>query len=158
MRGAARQAGSGGGARHEEGLNATPGWGPKPCRAARPTSNGLHTRERERNGNHGDCFLSEREDGLQDFAASIVNGGSGMRSLNVTSYETEVRAYGVTQAVLQEAGEQHSLGQCGSGGCILGADVSDPNSVIDQLLANPDNNYNAVTRDRPGSRLFPERP
>ncbi|HET9184487.1 MAG TPA: RHS repeat-associated core domain-containing protein [Candidatus Angelobacter sp.] len=78
-------------------------------------------------------------------------------SKNLTQYQTEVNAYRVTQAVQATANETASYGQCAGGPCNFGPGIRNIDQVINQLLANPANNYN-LTPDNPGARQFPAVP
>jgi RHS repeat-associated protein len=92
----------------------------------------------------------------QDFAATInMNGGFDV-SKNLNQYQTEFKAYMVTNSILNSLGDKKSFGQCGDGDCILGFGVSQrqAGNTINQLLANPRNGY-GITPKSPGALLYP---
>jgi hypothetical protein len=70
---------------------------------------------------------------------------------NLTKYQTELRAYMVTNSVLSSANEKHAY-DCGLATCELGAGARDVAGSIDRILARPP--YN-VTPQNQGSRLYP---
>jgi RHS repeat-associated protein len=71
---------------------------------------------------------------------------------NLTKYQTELRAYMVTNSVLSSANEKHAY-DCGlAQTCELGAGARDVAGSIDRILARPP--YN-VTPQNQGSRLYP---
>ena len=80
----------------------------------------------------------------QAFASSITPDGQYDLSKNLTHWQTEMNAYGVTAAIQANSGQFASWGTCGSGGCVYGPGMSqrsvDATSMI--LLANPANGYN----------------
>lgn len=100
----------------------------------------------------------------QEFVSTIdENTGWFDLSKNLTTYQTEVRAYGVSQSILASGNEHRDFGQCGLDPCRLGAGVmpAKVREVIDRMLANPDNRYGSppnygVTPSRPGPLLYPE--
>lgn len=70
---------------------------------------------------------------------------------NLTKYQTELRAYMVTQSVLSSANEKHTY-DCGlMGNCQLGAGVPDVTGNINRLL---DYKYHGTPQNQ-GSRLYP---
>lgn len=70
---------------------------------------------------------------------------------NLTKYQTELRAYMVTQSVLSSANEKHTY-DCGlMGTCQLGTGVTDVTGNINRLL---DYQYH-VTPQNQGQRLYP---
>ncbi len=70
---------------------------------------------------------------------------------NLTTYQSELGAYMVTQSVLSSANEKHTY-DCGlTGTCQLGAGVGDVRGNINRLL---DYKYH-VTPQNQGSRLYP---
>jgi hypothetical protein len=95
----------------------------------------------------------------QDFVATIdINSGGADQSKNLTKYATELKAYLVTQSILDSLAspnEKRSFGDCG-GPCILGPGIlaADALQTINQLLANPENGY-GVTPDKPGPVMYP---
>jgi RHS repeat-associated protein len=78
-------------------------------------------------------------------------------SKNLTQYQTEVNAFRATQGVQASANEKASYGECTGGPCIFGPGVRNVDEVINQLLANPANNYN-LTPDHQGQHQFPDVP
>ena len=85
----------------------------------------------------------------QAFAASVTPDFHYDLSKNLTSFQTEMNAYRVTQAILEAAGKTASKGQCGSGPCLYGPGAnSDATTII--LLANPTNGYNHFIDDNNG--------
>jgi len=100
----------------------------------------------------------------QDFAATINMQGGFDASKNLSTYQTEFRAYMVTQSILSSENTKFGYGDCGvSGPCILGAGIMPAQAAqtINQLLANPANRYGAapnygVTPANPGPALYPE--
>jgi RHS repeat-associated protein len=71
---------------------------------------------------------------------------------NLTKYQTELRAYSVTNSVLSSANEKHAY-DCGlAQTCELGAGATGVAGSIDGILARPP--YN-VTPQNQGSRLYP---
>jgi RHS repeat-associated protein len=83
-------------------------------------------------------------------------------SKNLTTYDTEVRAYGVTQSILSSGNEHRDFGQCGLDPCRLGAGVmpAKVREVIDRMLADPENRYGSppkygISSKNPGPRLYP---
>jgi RHS repeat-associated protein len=92
----------------------------------------------------------------QDFVNSITAIGVADQSLNLTKYQTELKAYMVTQSILASGNEQRSFGDCGLNLCILGTGIqpSQAQQTINLLLANPRNGY-GVTPERPGPIMYP---
>ncbi len=80
----------------------------------------------------------------QQFAATITPDGHYDLSKNLTSWQTEMHAYGVTAAIQGASGRAASYGVCGTGNCIYGPGMTQPqiNSTTMMLLANPANAYN----------------
>jgi RHS repeat-associated protein len=74
----------------------------------------------------------------QDVVKSgLENGDNTIHAgMNITPYQSEVRAYGVTNAILNSANESRNY-SCGSGGCPLGRGVNpgDVQGNIDRLLS-----------------------
>ncbi|MBN1546571.1 MAG: RHS repeat-associated core domain-containing protein [Syntrophaceae bacterium] len=99
----------------------------------------------------------------QEFVATITMQGDFDVSKNLTSYQTELRAYMVTNSVLTAGNTKLGYGECGpSGRCMFGAGIAHPQAVqtINQLLANPANRYGigpnyGVTPANQGPRLYP---
>jgi len=94
----------------------------------------------------------------QDFVGSLTLAGAGDQSKNLTKYATELKAYLVTQSILDSLAspnEKRSFGDCG-GPCILGPGVLPAQALrtINQLLENPANGY-GVTPDKPGPVMYP---
>jgi RHS repeat-associated protein len=94
----------------------------------------------------------------QDFVSTLTTAGAGDQSKNLTKYATELKAYLVTQSILDalaSPNEKRSFGDCG-GPCILGPGVLPAQALqtINQLLANPKNGY-GVTPDKPGPVMYP---
>ncbi len=77
----------------------------------------------------------------QDFVKTITSDFHYDLSKNLTHWQTEMNAYAVTSAILNQ---QASLGTCGNGQCVLGPGVSARGvaATTMQLLANPANGYN----------------
>ncbi|MGH9655853.1 MAG: RHS repeat domain-containing protein [Bryobacteraceae bacterium] len=97
----------------------------------------------------------------QAFAATINSNGGFNSTLNLTSYQTEMRAYMVTQSILASENVSLGLGSCGMGSCKLGAGVfpAQARQTIQQLLANPANGYGGgagVTPTNQGPKLYPD--
>jgi RHS repeat-associated protein len=94
----------------------------------------------------------------QDFVATAnMTTGEYDASKNLASYQTEFKAFMVTQSVLAAGNTRLSYGQCGGGEpCMLGAGVTPAKAVetINRLLANPANGY-GVTPANPGPLLYP---
>ncbi len=90
----------------------------------------------------------------QDFASTINMNGNFDVSKNLSSYQTEFKAYMVTNSILNSDGQQASFGQCGGGQCVLGVSPKSAGKTINQLLANPANGY-GVTPKNPGSLMYP---
>jgi hypothetical protein len=55
--------------------------------------------------------------------------------MNITPYQSEQRAYGVTNSILNSANESRNY-VCGSGGCLLGRGASDVPGTVDRLVGN----------------------
>jgi len=75
----------------------------------------------------------------QDVVKSgLENGDNTIHAgMNITPYQSEQRAYGVTNAILNSANESRNY-SCGSGGCLLGRGASDIPGTVDRLLgSNP---------------------
>jgi RHS repeat-associated protein len=75
----------------------------------------------------------------QDVVKSgLENGDKTIHAgMNITPYQSEQRAYGVTNAILNSANESRNY-SCGSGGCLLGRGASDIPGTVDRLLgSNP---------------------
>ena len=94
----------------------------------------------------------------QDFVSTLTTAGAGDQSKNLTKYATELKAYLVTQSILDalaSPNEKRSFGDCG-GPCILGPGILPAQALqtINQLLANPKNGY-GVTPDKPGPVMYP---
>ena len=89
----------------------------------------------------------------QGFAATVTPQGYYDLSKNLTQFQTEMNAYGITNSVLSDEGVTANSGTCSDGPCVLGFGVTNPNSTIKQLLANPANGY-GVTEANPGQRQF----
>ena len=92
------------------------------------------------------------KDGGTDFTADVGHEGSHaadaqdvVRSgltedgqaihagMNITPYQSEQRAYGVTNSILNSANESRNY-VCGSGGCLLGRGSSDVPGTVDRLV------------------------
>jgi RHS repeat-associated protein len=99
----------------------------------------------------------------QEFVGTInENTGWYDLSKNLSTYQTELRAYTVTQALLASGNEHRDFGQCGLDPCRLGAGVMPAKVIetINRMLANPDNRYGSppnygVTPGKPGPLLYP---
>lgn len=99
----------------------------------------------------------------QDFVATINMQGEFDASKNLTSYQTELRAFMVTHSILAAGNTKLGYGDCGvSGQCLLGAGVTraQATETIKQLLANPANRYGTapnygVSPANPGPLLYP---
>jgi RHS repeat-associated protein len=96
------------------------------------------------------------KDGGTDFTADVGHEGSHaadaqdvVRSgltedgqaihagMNITPYQSEQRAYGVTNSILNSANESRNY-VCGSGGCLLGRGATDIPGTVDRLVgSNP---------------------
>jgi RHS repeat-associated protein len=98
----------------------------------------------------------------QDFVATINMRGEFDSSRNLTSYQTELRAFMVTHSILASRNTKLGYGDCGvSGPCLLGAGITrvQATETIEQLLANPANRYGTapnygVTAANPGPLLY----
>jgi len=91
----------------------------------------------------------------QGFASTVTPQGFYDFSKNLTSFQTELNAYRITNSILSDEGVTRGFGTCGDSPCALGFGVGNPDSTIRQFLANPANGY-GVTEGNPGSRQFPE--
>ena len=98
----------------------------------------------------------------QEFVTAISPTGEIDQSKNVSIYETEFRAYMVTQSILDSHKVRLGYGECGKETpCRLGFGVARAQAIqtINKLLANPANyrgvgpNY-GVTPDNPGPALY----
>lgn len=98
----------------------------------------------------------------QDFVKAIAPTGEIDQSKNVSIYETEFRAYMVTQSILDSHRVRLGYGECRKDApCHLGFGVARAQAIqtINELLANPANycgvgpNY-GVTPDNPGPALY----
>src|SRR5579859_5296560 len=74
----------------------------------------------------------------QDFVSTLTTAGAGDQSKNLTKYATELKAYLVTQSILDalaSPNEKRSFGDCG-GPCILGPGILPAQALqtINQLL------------------------
>lgn len=91
----------------------------------------------------------------QAFVATFtLNAESWDRSLNLTTFATEMKAYHLTQSILAGAGEKRRIGCVG---CILGAGLrpAEVDQAIKRILADPNGTYR-VTPEAPGVLQFPE--
>ena len=86
----------------------------------------------------------------QEFVATITPHEADF-SKNLTTYETELRAYMVTHVVLAAGNESKSF-YCGVEACRLGSRVADPRRQIERILARPP--YSVTPQDQ-GPRLYP---
>ena len=97
----------------------------------------------------------------QDFVKAITPTGEIDQSKNVSMYETEFRAYMVTQSILESHKVRLGYGECRKDvPCHLGFGVAHAQAIqtINELLANPAHcavgpNYR-VTPDSPGPALY----
>lgn len=98
----------------------------------------------------------------QDFVKAITSTGEIDQSKNVSIYETEFRAYMVTQSILDSHRVRLGYGECRKDApCHLGFGVTRAQAIqtINELLANPAKycgvgpNY-GVTPDNPGPALY----
>ena len=87
----------------------------------------------------------------QAFAASVTPAGAYDSALNLTTYDTETRAFHVTAAVLGSEGEREVYA-----GGLLGSGISPAatDATIQRILGDPKGIYN-VTPTSPGAALFP---
>lgn len=86
----------------------------------------------------------------QAFAATVTPDFHYDLSKNLTSFQTEMNAYRVTQSIWDAAGKTASYGQCGAGQCLFGPGTNvDATTIL--LLANPANGYNHFVDDGNGS-------
>ena len=103
---------------------------------------------------HEGSHVADRE----DFAAAAnINTGAFDASKNLSKYETEFKAYMVTQSIMSSENEKRGYGNCGMGDpCALGTGVTQKQAAdtINRLLANPANHYN-VTPANPGTVIYP---
>ncbi len=93
----------------------------------------------------------------QDFVSTMTMGGNFDVSKNLSKYQTEFKAYMVSNSIMNSQGDKASYGQgCDGGQCILGFGVGQRQAAntINQLLANPANGY-GVTSKAPGALLYP---
>jgi len=98
----------------------------------------------------------------QDFVKAITPTGEIDQSKNVSMYETEFRAYMVTQSILESHKMLLGYGECQKGvPCHLGFGVAHAQAIqtINELLANPVNHCGAgpnygLTPDNPGPALY----
>lgn len=98
----------------------------------------------------------------QDFVKAITSTGEIDQSKNVSMYETEFRAYMVTQSILESHKVRLGYGECRKGApCHLGFGVARAQAIqtINELLANPANYCGmgpryGVTPDNPGPALY----
>jgi len=91
---------------------------------------------------------------VDGFAAMVTPHGDYDLSKNLTSFQTEMNAYRITNSIMNSKGEQRSYGSCDGGPCLLGQGVVNPDPTIRLLLANPANGY-GVTESNQGSRQNP---
>jgi RHS repeat-associated protein len=93
----------------------------------------------------------------QDFVASITPTGEADQSKNLTKYQTELKAYLVTQSILDSESEKRSFGNCGLAECVLGRGVLPAQALdtINQYLAKPAPAGYGVTPANPGPVLYP---
>jgi hypothetical protein len=110
------------------------------------------------NVSHEGTHIADR----QDFAASISATGFDA-SKNLSEYETEFRAYEVSQSILSSANVKATIGDCGLDPCQLGSGVSPAQAAetINRMLANPPNHYGTapnygITPANRGPTLYPE--
>lgn len=98
----------------------------------------------------------------QDFVNAISPTGKIDQSKNLTSYQTEFRAYMVTQSILVWNKMQSGYGECGKAKpCHLGFGIPQIQAIetINELLANPANRCGVppnfgVTPQNPGPALY----
>ncbi len=93
----------------------------------------------------------------QEFVSTITMGGNFDVSKNLSKYQTEFKAYMVSNSLMNSQGDKASYGQgCDGDPCILGFGVGQKQAgkIINQLLANPANGY-GVTPRSPGALLYP---
>ncbi len=93
----------------------------------------------------------------QDFVSTMTMGGNFDVSKNLSKYQTEFKAYMVSNSIMNSQGDKASYGQgCDGGPCVLGFGVGQrqAGNTINQLLANPANGY-GVTPKAPGALLYP---
>ena len=88
----------------------------------------------------------------QDFFVTIADGQYDL-SQNLTTYDTEFRAYRLTDYLLSQDRTTATF-PCGAGICKLGAGVTNTEEMINRILADPKMPYR-VTPAAPGDRLFP---
>jgi RHS repeat-associated protein len=93
----------------------------------------------------------------QDFAASITPDGAADQSKNLTKYQTELKAYLISQSILKTENEKRTFGDCGVSPCILGAGVTPVKAVetINRILAVPPPASYGVTPAKQGPLLYP---
>jgi hypothetical protein len=113
---------------------------------------GLRGTELEAAAAHEGSHLSD----LQAFTASFdLARPSWDLSLNLTSYQTELKAYRITNSVYAEAAKKFSM-NCR--GCTLGSGLRTPAEVdlaITKILTDPSGVYR-VTSQNQGDRLLPD--
>jgi|SRR5579859_1563400 len=98
----------------------------------------------------------------QDFVKAISPTGEIDQSKNLSTYQTEFRAYMVTQSILDSHKVRLGFGECGKEApCYLGFGVARAQAIqtINELLANPANYRGVgpncgVTPDNPGPALY----
>jgi hypothetical protein len=98
----------------------------------------------------------------QDFVKAISPTGEIDQSKNLSTYQTEFRAYMVTQSILDSHKVRLGYGECQKDApCDLGFGVARAQAIqtINKLLANPGNHCGAgpnygVTPDSPGPALY----
>jgi RHS repeat-associated protein len=89
----------------------------------------------------------------QAFIDSIKVSGEVNYDLNLSKFDTEVKAFGVTHSVLRSNNENFEY-NCGSSGtCRLGARTNNPRREIRRILEYPP--YE-VTPKNPGQLLYPQ--
>lgn len=98
----------------------------------------------------------------QDFVNAITRTGEIDQSKNLSTYETEFRAYLVTHSILASDKVRIGYGECGKDtACHLGFGVGREQAIqtINRLLANPANRcgpapHYGLTPDSPGPALY----
>ena len=91
----------------------------------------------------------------QGFAATVTSQGFYDLSKNLTSFQTELNAYRVTNSILNSNGAQRGY-QCDGGPCVLGQGIVNPDPTIRQMLATPASRGGyGVTDANQGSRQNP---
>lgn len=82
-------------------------------------------------GSHAADAQEVVKSGLSEDGQAIHAG------MNITPYQSEQRAYGVTNSILNSANESRNY-VCGSGGCLLGRGATDIPGTVDRLVgSNP---------------------